>query len=69
LLWVCLQELYERLVEAERLRAQAEKQRGDDLSKIAMMLAAGKGKVKEFVWTVRLSMGRPLRLDRCLLTL
>ena len=40
----CLQELYERLVEAERLRAQAEKQRGDDLSKIAMMLAAGKGK-------------------------
>jgi hypothetical protein len=39
-----LQELYERLVEAERLRAQAEKQRGDDLSKIAMMLAAGKDK-------------------------
>lgn len=38
-----LQELYERLVEAERLRAEAEKQRGDDLSKIAMMLATGKG--------------------------
>jgi hypothetical protein len=38
-----LQELYERLVEAERLRAEAEKQRGDDLSKIAMMLAGGKG--------------------------
>jgi hypothetical protein len=37
-----LQELYERLVEAERLRAEAEKQRGDDLSKIAMMLASGK---------------------------
>lgn len=29
------QVLYERLVEAERLRAEAEKQRGDDLSKIA----------------------------------
>ena len=42
MLWVCLQELYERLVEAERLRAEAEKQRGDDLSKIAMMLASGK---------------------------
>jgi len=60
--WVCLQELYERLVEAERLRAQAEKQRGDDLSKVAMMLAAGKGKGKDFVWTVRLSMGSPLAL-------
>jgi hypothetical protein len=34
-------------VEAERLRAEAEKQRGDDLSKIAMMLAAGKGKGKD----------------------
>jgi hypothetical protein len=37
------QELYERLVEAERLRAEAEKQRGDDLSKIVMMLASSKG--------------------------
>jgi hypothetical protein len=37
-----LQELYERLVQAERLRAEAEKQRGDDLSKIAMMLASSK---------------------------
>ena len=36
--------VYKRLVEAERLRAQSEKQRGDDLSKIAMMLAAGKNK-------------------------
>jgi hypothetical protein len=44
LLCVCVQELYERLVEAERLRAEAEKQRGDDLSKIAMMLASGKAK-------------------------
>lgn len=34
-------------MEAERLRAQAEKQRGDDLSKIAMMLAAGKDKDKD----------------------
>ena len=33
-------------MEAERLRAEAEKQRGDDLSKIAMMLAAGKSKDK-----------------------
>ena len=38
--------LYERLVEAEHLRAEAEKQRGDDLSKIAMMLTSGKGKGK-----------------------
>jgi hypothetical protein len=51
-----LQELYERLVEAERLRAEAEKQRGDDLSKIAMMLAAGKGKGKDF------GLRTPLRL-------
>ena len=50
-------------MEAERLRAQAEKQRGDDLSKIAMMLAAGKGKGKDSV--------RPMgvRLNWCSLTL
>ena len=34
-------------MEAERLRAEAEKQRGDDLSKIAMMLAGGTG---ETLW-------------------
>jgi hypothetical protein len=36
---VYIQELYERLVEAERQRAQA---RGDDVREIAMMLASGK---------------------------
>ena len=36
-------------MEAERLCAQAEKQRGDDLSKIAMMLAAGKDNDKDYV--------------------
>lgn len=35
-------ELYERLVEAERQRAEAEKARGDDLHEIAMALASGK---------------------------
>jgi hypothetical protein len=37
-----VQELYERLVEAERQRAEAEKARGDDLREIAMALASGK---------------------------
>jgi hypothetical protein len=38
----CMQELYERLVEAERQRAEAEKARGDDLREIALRLASGK---------------------------
>jgi hypothetical protein len=37
-----VQELYERLVEAERQRAEAEKARGDDLRDIALRLASGK---------------------------
>ena len=37
-----VQELYERLVEAERQRAEAEKARGDDLREIALRLASGK---------------------------
>jgi hypothetical protein len=39
---VAVQELYERLVEAERQRAEAEKARGDDLREIALRLASGK---------------------------
>jgi hypothetical protein len=39
---LAVQELYERLVEAERQRAEAEKARGDDLREIAMALASGK---------------------------
>jgi len=41
-LLICIQELYERLVEAERQRAEAEKARGDDLREIALRLASGK---------------------------
>lgn len=39
---LAVHELYERLVEAERQRAEAEKARGDDLREIAMALASGK---------------------------
>ena len=39
---MCMQELYERLVEAGCQRAQAEKARGDDLREIAVALASGK---------------------------
>jgi len=37
-----MQELYERLVEAERQHADAEKAHGDDLHEIALRLASGK---------------------------